>query len=66
MTCNEASMWTRPNLPNPSEWPNKLGAKSTRTFIARHFSNTLKLQDMESRLNSKQELKINSERQSTL
>ncbi|XP_075229417.1 tubulin polyglutamylase ttll6-like isoform X2 [Lycorma delicatula] len=66
VTCNEAAMWVRPNLPKSSEWPSKLGAKSTRTFIARHFSNTLKLQDMETRLNADEELKLDAEHQSTL
>lgn len=59
-------MWVRPNLPNSSEWPSKLGARSTRSFIARHFSNTLKLQDIKTQINADQDLKLNPDYQSTL
>ncbi|RZF49121.1 hypothetical protein LSTR_LSTR008407 [Laodelphax striatellus] len=74
VTCNEAAIFTRPNLPGPTEWPSTVGARSTRSFIARHFSNTLKLQDLESRLNYDRDTKssidrnlsMNNQMQSTL
>ncbi|XP_054286926.1 tubulin polyglutamylase TTLL13-like [Macrosteles quadrilineatus] len=49
--CNEATIRVRPDLPASAQWPT-VGAKSTKTHIARHFSNTVKIHGLERRLSN--------------
>lgn len=51
VTCNEATLRVRPDLPASGQWPT-LGAKATKTHIARHFSNTVKMHGLERQLSN--------------